>query len=105
MNGLVSEEAGDAMAARVLGVVGSPRRGGNTETLVDEVLRGAEEAGATVEKMILSEMDVEPCMACNACVKNGGCVQEDDMRRLFDLGRSMALDPGSWSKEPPTWVR
>lgn len=99
MNGLVSEEAGDAMAARVLGVVGSPRRGGNTETLVDEVLRGAEEAGATVEKMILSEMDVGPCMACNACVKNGGCVQEDDMRRLLESMRRS----GAWVLGTPVY--
>jgi multimeric flavodoxin WrbA len=43
----------DANQERVLGIVGSPRRRGNTETLVDEVLRGAEEAGALVEKVIL----------------------------------------------------
>jgi multimeric flavodoxin WrbA len=99
MNGMVSEGAGEAVVARVLGVVGSPRRGGNTETLVDEVLRGAEEAGATVEKVILSEMDVRPCMACNACVKNGGCVQEDGMRRLLD---SM-MSSGAWVLGTPVY--
>ena len=42
---------------RVLGVVGSPRRGGNTEILVDEVLHGAEEGGALIEKVVLSEVN------------------------------------------------
>ena len=69
---------------RVLGIVGSPRRRGNTETLVDEVLRGAEEAGALVEKVILSKLDIGPCRACNACRKTGECVQRDDMPALLE---------------------
>lgn len=68
---------------RVLGVVGSPRRHGNTEIVVDEVLRGAEEAGAAVEKVILSELDIAPCEACAACVDTGECVTADAMEELF----------------------
>ena len=68
----------------VLGIVGSPRRHGNTETLVDEALRGAEEAGALVEKVILSKLDVGPCRACDACRKTGECVQRDDMPALLE---------------------
>ena len=75
-------------AIRVLGVVGSPRRGGNTETLVDEVLRGAEEAGGRTEKAVLSEMDVRPCRACNACSRLGRCVIEDDMAGLLERMRA-----------------
>jgi multimeric flavodoxin WrbA len=67
---------------RVLGIVGSPRRNGNTEILVDRVLRGAEEAGALVEKVILSELDISPCRACDVCQKTGQCVQQDDMTQL-----------------------
>lgn len=69
---------------RVLGIVGSPRRGGNTEALVDEVLRGAQEAGAQVEKVILSKLDIGPCRACDACRKTGECVQRDDMLSLLE---------------------
>jgi multimeric flavodoxin WrbA len=69
---------------RVLGIVGSPRRGGNTEILVDEVLAGAAEAGAQIEKVMLSKLDIGPCRACNACAKTGKCVQEDDMRALLE---------------------
>lgn len=68
---------------RVLGIVGSPRRNGNTEMLVDEVLRGAEQAGAAVEKVILSELDIAPCEACDACVDTGECFTVDAMEDLF----------------------
>jgi len=69
---------------RVLGIVGSPRRGGNTEILVDEALAGAEEAGALTEKVILSKLDIAPCRACNACQKTGKCAQRDDMEELLE---------------------
>ena len=72
---------------RVLGIVGSPRRGGNTETLVDEVLRGAMEAGGHTEKAVLSEMNVQPCKACDACSRVGHCVIEDDMAGLLEKMR------------------
>lgn len=68
----------------VLGIVGSPRRGGNTELLVDQVLRGAEEAGGRAEKVILSEMKVQPCRACDACHRTGQCVIDDDMAALLE---------------------
>lgn len=69
---------------RVLGIVGSPRRGGNTDILVDEALAGAEEAGAVVEKVVLSKLNIAPCRACNACRKNGQCVQKDDLPALLE---------------------
>lgn len=69
---------------KILGIVGSPRRGGNTEILIDEVLRGAEEAGAVTEKVILNELDISPCQACNTCQKTNKCAQEDDMLILLD---------------------
>ena len=68
---------------QVLGIVGSPRRGGNTEIMVDEVLRGAEEAGAEVRKVILSDLDIAPCDACMACETTGECTIADDMEGLL----------------------
>jgi len=73
-----------AKPIRVLGVVGSPRRGGNTESLVDEVLRGARDAGAAVEKVRLSELEIGPCDACDACTDAGECVLGDDMPDLLE---------------------
>ncbi|NIN64209.1 MAG: flavodoxin family protein, partial [Anaerolineae bacterium] len=69
---------------RMLGFVGSPRRGGNTDILVDEVLRGAEEAGALVEKVTLTKLDIAPCRACDTCRKTGQCAQRDDMPALLE---------------------
>jgi multimeric flavodoxin WrbA len=66
----------------VLGIVGSPRRGCNTETMVDSVLAGATEYGAVSEKFILHEMSIAPCRACNSCQKTGKCIQKDDMEQL-----------------------
>lgn len=68
----------------VLGIVGSPRRRGNTEILVDEVLRGAEESGARVEKIILTKLHIEPCSACDACRKMVSCIKKDDMQDLYE---------------------
>ncbi len=62
----------------MLGIVGSPRRGSNTHTLVDRVLAGAEIAGAETKKITLIDVDVRPCRACDACSKTGKCVQKDD---------------------------
>ena len=76
--------ANQANRKRMLGIVGSPRRGGNTEILVDEVLRGAEEAGALVEKVILSKLNIAPCRACDTCRKAGQCAQRDDMPALLE---------------------
>jgi multimeric flavodoxin WrbA len=69
---------------KVLGFSGSPRRLGNTEVLVDEVLRGARDAGATTERLILADMDISPCDACGACKDTGECVIGDDMEQVLD---------------------
>jgi multimeric flavodoxin WrbA len=68
----------------VLGIVGSPRIGGNTDVLVDEVLAGAKEAGASVEKVILNKLEIKTCQACNSCYKTGFCMQKDDMEDLMN---------------------
>lgn len=85
----------------VLGFVGSPRRGGNTEILVDEVLRGAEEAGAEVEKIFLPDLKIGPCRACEYCFANGRCVQRDDMDSLLEkMSRSQV-----WVLGTPVYFR
>lgn len=74
----------------VLGIVGSPRRGGNTEIMVEKVLSGAEEVGASIEKVILNELNIKPCQACNSCWKTGKCMHNDDMLQLME---KMELHP------------
>jgi len=72
------------MEIKVLGISGSPHRHGNTETLLDSFLDGAKSAGASVEKVVLRELDYTPCKGCNACHKTGECIVQDDAITLFD---------------------
>ena len=74
----------------VIGFVGSPRRGGNTEILVDEILRGAALAGVSTAKVVLAEHRIGACKGCNACRESGACVQHDDMAELL---RRMEASP------------
>ncbi|OFW58907.1 MAG: hypothetical protein A2133_02170 [Actinobacteria bacterium RBG_16_64_13] len=67
----------------VLGLAGSARRGGNTETLLDWCLGAAREAGAVVVKLSLCDLDLHACRACDACRKDGVCIQKDDMQLLY----------------------
>ncbi len=69
---------------KILALIGSPRRGGNTELLVDEILRGAEEEGHEVEKLRLYEREIQPCIDCRGCKREGHrCVLEDGMQEIY----------------------
>jgi len=68
---------------KVLGLFGSPRRGGNTEILLDEALKGAEREGAEIERLYLSDLDVTPCTECHGCDETGSCVILDDMQKIY----------------------
>jgi FMN-dependent NADH-azoreductase len=95
---------------RVLAFTASPRKGGNSDTLVDEALRGASDAGAGVEKIYLTDVNIKPCfntlikrdyfaakkqlseMSISYCVHargfedelhKGECTLEDDMPAIY----------------------
>ena len=72
---------------RVVGIVGSPREGGNTDALVQEILVGSADEGAEAEVVRLSDLRIEPCRACDACHTSGSCVIDDDMAGLVDRMR------------------
>jgi multimeric flavodoxin WrbA len=67
----------------VLGIYGSPRKGGNTELLLKELLRGSQNAGAEIEEVFLRDLKVSPCLEIYACKKNGQCPIPDDMQSLY----------------------
>jgi multimeric flavodoxin WrbA len=69
---------------RVVGIVGSPRIGGNTELLLTEALKAATEDGAETELLRLADSEVRPCDACLSCRKTGECRIEDDFKFIFD---------------------
>ena len=68
---------------KVLGIMGSPRRQGNTELLFDKALEGASEAGAEIEKVLVSKLKISPCLEIYACLKDGNCSIRDDMQLLY----------------------
>ena len=68
---------------KIIGVHGSPRRGGNTELLLGEFLRGCREAGAEVEEFHLRDLKISPCLEIYACKKDGNCPINDDMKLLY----------------------
>ncbi len=68
---------------KVLGISGSPRRGGNTDLLLAEVLRGAASQGAEVKTIFLNDLDYIPCQHCDACFEAGSCKYEDDMQMVY----------------------
>jgi multimeric flavodoxin WrbA len=68
---------------KVLGIFGSPRRGGNTELLLEEALKGAEREGAEVERIYLSDFTITPCKECHGCDNTGNCVILDDMEKIY----------------------
>jgi multimeric flavodoxin WrbA len=69
---------------KVLGIMGSPRRQSNTEILLDKALEGTREAGAEVEKVLVSKLKISPCLEIYACLKDGNCAIKDDMQLLYE---------------------
>ncbi|GAB4351330.1 MAG: flavodoxin family protein [Candidatus Abyssubacteria bacterium] len=67
---------------KVLAIASSPRKGGNSELLLDASLEGARETGAEIEKIRVCELKVSPCLNCGACQETGECVIHDDMQLL-----------------------
>ncbi|MEM2569703.1 MAG: flavodoxin family protein [Candidatus Bathyarchaeia archaeon] len=68
---------------KVLGIIGSARKGGNTEILVSECLKSAESRGAKTSFLRLSELKISPCNGCGLCEKDGECGIEDDMQKVY----------------------
>lgn len=69
---------------KVIGFVGSPRKNGNTDFLVQQILKGAAEEGAETKIFYLNELNIKGCQACNHCKEKGKCRQQDDMATLYE---------------------
>ena len=69
---------------KVIGFNGSPRKGANTATLVETVLKGAADKGAETRMVNLNDLNMKGCQGCGACKKEPGkCVQKDDLSPLL----------------------
>ena len=69
---------------KVIGIVCSPREGGNTEILLHRALEAAKEAGAEETELIhLSGKHINPCDGCLTCAETGKCHIDDDMQAIY----------------------
>jgi multimeric flavodoxin WrbA len=68
---------------KVLGLVGSPRKGGNSEAMVAAVLKGAANAGAETKMINLTQQAIGGCTACMYCRKHGSCSIKDGMQEIY----------------------
>lgn len=73
---------------KILVLTGSPRKNGNSNTLADNFIKGAEEAGHEVVRFDAAFKNVHPCIGCNSCGMDGPCVFKDD----FDFVRRHIVD-------------
>ncbi len=69
---------------KVLGVVGSPRRKGNTHLLVEHLLEGVEKEGGAGETLFLADLTVKECDGCHRCWRIGRRAKRDDMSGLYE---------------------
>ena len=69
---------------KILAIYGSPRRKGNTSTLLNRAVEGASEAGAEVEKVFLRDLKMSPCLEIYGCKETGLCVIQDDFQKVYD---------------------
>ena len=70
---------------KILVLLGSPRKKGNSTTLANQIVAGAESAGATAEKIFLHGKEISPCQACYACQRpdSKGCAIDDEMQPIY----------------------
>jgi multimeric flavodoxin WrbA len=66
----------------ILGVLGSPRLGGNSDVLLDRALDGAKSVGSDAEKIVLFKRKIAGCLNCEKCNETGICVVRDDMPEI-----------------------
>lgn len=74
----------DKMNKKVFIISSSPRKGGNSDTMADEFLKGTLEAGNTAVKINIRDMELKFCIGCLSCQRTGKCVLKDGMNELYD---------------------
>jgi multimeric flavodoxin WrbA len=73
--------------SKIIVIIGSMRRHGNTATLASAFIKGAKESGHEVTVVSVADYQVAPCSGCNACRKrkNKDCAVQDDMQKIFPI--------------------
>ncbi len=79
------------MSSKKLVIIkGSPRKSGNSCVLADSLAKGAKDNGAEIEEFFIQKMNINPCNACNACIKKPKkeCIIDDDMQQIYPAIRT-----------------
>ena len=68
----------------ILALIGSPRKAGNTDILVERLLMGAREKGHKSQKLYLYDYEISCCIDCRFCkTKDYNCAIQDDMQKIY----------------------
>ncbi|MFA5031858.1 MAG: flavodoxin family protein [bacterium] len=76
---------------KILGIIGSPHKKGNTDILVSKILQGIKSKNAVVEKVHLNDLNLFPCKACFKCSRNGKCILKDNFNSLLNKIRQVDI--------------
>ena len=69
---------------QVVGIIASPRKQMNTDTIVQRILDGCQGSGVSVAKIYLNDLEIQPCQSCK--VQDGsGCVYQDGMEQIYEV--------------------
>lgn len=68
---------------KIIGIAGSPRREGNSTTLMRQVLQGAQKSGTEGQTIYLNDLMFRGCQACDKCIDTGECVLQDDLTPYY----------------------
>ena len=68
----------------IVAIYGSPRRKGNTATLLKKTIEGARDSGAEVEEIVLRDLKISPCLEIYGCMQAGECAIKDNFQIVRD---------------------
>jgi multimeric flavodoxin WrbA len=92
----------------VVAIYGSPRKGGNSETLLQKAMEGARQAGAQVSEIRACDLKIEGCRNCGGCDKTGKCVIDDDMQQVYpqlEAAEAIVLSVPIFFYSPPAQAK
>lgn len=100
---------GKGCSMRIMGISGSPRRGGNSDLILGKILEGAGEHGAQTESVYLSNLSFSSCVGCERCRKDQICTRfEDDLTPLYPgilEARGMVLVSPVYNYNLTSWMK
>lgn len=73
---------------KIIAFLGSPRKEGNVDILLKEVIKGVKDSGFEVQIFDLNSMNIQPCQDCGGCDETGECIVHDDMDRIYEAIRT-----------------